>query len=369
MKITHIIVSLENHGAQNFLLNLICADKENEHNVICLSEKLDLINKYKCKNIKINIINLNSFILFVPNIIKLITVLNKSKNNIIQSWLYHSDFILGFLSLFIKFNKSIWTIRGSFDKSNEKIITKLIVYLNSFLSKFSPTIIIYNSFYSQKIHETLGYDKRKSIVIYNGFNTDKYKFSDKNRSITLKKLNLNSNDLIIGLVGRFDPHKNHKAFIKIIDQYKKINSNFKCILIGENIKDNSFLETELDQYNLRDYFMLLEQSYNIESIYSTLDIHILTSHSESFPNVVFESLACGGFNISSNVSDLKKIFQDKIYIYEKNEYNLVANEIYKLYRKKKSQGYLFRNNDMIKFVHSNFSINNCLSKYKNIWKK
>ena len=59
------------------------------------------------------------------------------------------------------------------------------------------------------------------------------------------------------------------------------------------------------KFKLNKSIVLIEESKKVFKILNKLDLHILVSNNESFPNVVAEAAYYSSISISSNVGDVK----------------------------------------------------------------
>ena len=120
MKIIHIINSLRKGGAEGNLYRLCEFQKKKYKNkiniiIITLIKNGFYENKLKKKGIKVYSLDLdrkNKFFYYIKKISKLRKLINNQCPDIIQSWMYHSNFI----TLFIPkkfYGKLFWNIRHS----------------------------------------------------------------------------------------------------------------------------------------------------------------------------------------------------------------------------------------------------------------
>ena len=235
--------------------------------------------------------------------------------------MYHSNFI----SLFInnKFHKKIyWNIRHS--ELNSKISKKttiLVSLICGLFSKIVPKKIIYCSEKSIKFHENKHfYSKKKSFLINNGFSHKSYYFSKKLRSKFRKNNKIKKSDLVFGFAGRYSKQKNIEALIigfsKLIKDYK----NIYLYMVGKDINfNNKKLFKIIEDYNLKKKVFLLSEQKNLIEFYNGIDLLTLTSHSESFPNVIAEAMLCTTPVLSSNAGCSKKIISDYGFLIETND--------------------------------------------------
>ena len=177
MKILHIIVGLGNGGAENTLFKISSMKKkEYFHEVISLTRNKSLLSKFRKKNIRVNFLNFKKYSLNIFQIIKLIILIKKIEPKLICSWMYHAIFISILIKKFIN-KKNIWLIRhGNFNKKYSK---KTTLVLKNIIKRFSrfPDEIIYCSHSSKKIHTKYGFSHSNAKVIFNGVDTNKFKFN------------------------------------------------------------------------------------------------------------------------------------------------------------------------------------------------
>ena len=321
MKICHIISSLGNGGAEKNLIRLsLSQSKTNDVFIIILKKNnffKEILQKNKIKVITFNFtFNLN----LLNNFLSFFSVLKKEKPDIIISWMFHACFF----SSFYTWKKNIrlfWCIRhGSFKVMKTKFLTIIIAKYILPLISFIPSKIIYNSKFSKTYYENIGYQKKKSVVIYNGYSKNHFKPNKDIQTQFKKKYDIIKKEVIFGYVARFSPQKNHILLLKVMNKLKyDYKFNFKLILIGGNIKKNKILRDLIKKFSLINETIILKETNRINLIYPVFDINLLcSSYGESFPNTLAESMLCQIPCISSDVGDSKAIIKNEGYIFKEN---------------------------------------------------
>ena len=222
MKIVHIINSLKKGGAEGNLYRLCKFHKKKYKDKVKIII-ITLINngfyESELKKIGISIYSLNfnednKSLNIIKKILKFRKLIKNQSPDIIQSWMYHANF----LTLFIQkkfYDKLFWNIRHS--ELNFKISKKLTIFLSiicGIFSKLIPKKIIYCSERSIKFHENNHfYVKNKSILIYNGCNEKNYYSSKYLRSSFRKKNKIKKTDIILGYAGRYAKQKNIQSLL------------------------------------------------------------------------------------------------------------------------------------------------------------
>lgn len=238
-------------------------------------------------------------------LVKLMTILKRSKPDVIQTWMYHSDLIGGLAAKFTGKPPVCWGIRHSnLDPSLNKSMTIWVAKLCAYLSRWLPSMIVCCSNSSKQVHYSLGYALDKMIVIPNGFDLEAFRPNSDAISLVRDELGLCEDAFLIGLVGRFDPLKDHKNFILAAEKLLQIKPDVHFVLCGNLVDwDNSELSSLIDRYNVRSSFHLLGARQDIPILTAAFDIATSSSSGEGFPNVIGEAMACGVPCVVTDVGD------------------------------------------------------------------
>ena len=264
----------------------------------------------------------------------LYNLIRKLKPDIVHTWMYQADLFGGIISKLAGVKIIYWNIRNSSLISGTSISTRSIGFLNSFFSYLIPNKIILVSENSRIYHSSLGYSNSKMLVIPNGYDVSLYTTNIFIKDKIKKELNISSNSIVIGSIGRYNLYKDHVTFIKsalrVLDIIKK-DFNIKFVLIGKNItKENNIIFSLIKNTKFKDNFILLGEQKDIIDYYSLFDIFCLHSISEAFPNVLAEAMCSGLPCISTNVGDVSLMLDDKFCIVPPNNTIKLSNSLIKL---------------------------------------
>ncbi|MBB5179383.1 glycosyltransferase involved in cell wall biosynthesis [Planomicrobium koreense] len=291
--------------------------------------------------IKIHTLNINKGMLGPLKLFKIFRIIIDEKPVIIQTWMYHADFLGVILKLLFPSIKVIWNIRHS--NLVKGIDKKTTIILANILGKLSfiPDKIICGSNAAYSSHREIGYRRNKLIVIPNGFDTNLFAPSKKVKKSVVNELSIPEGNLIIGHIGRENKIKNQDSIIDAFSKISEQNKNLNLILIGKGLK-NKYKNHPLITENI----IILDEVNGVERYLKSFDLFILSSFSEGFPNVLGEAMASEVPCISTNVGDSSIIIGKKellirdfsaYAIYEKIDYWLSLNEIQKEKLKKYSR--------------------------------
>ena len=379
MKITHIINSLKKGGAEGNLYRLCKFHKKKYKNkiditIITLIDNGFYEDELKKNGIKIFSLEINKkikFFDFTKKILKLRKFIKKKNPDIIQSWMYHSNFITLFFPR-IFYNKIFWNIRHS--ELNTKISKKMTILLSIICGLFSKAIpkkIIYCSEKSIEFHENVHfYSENKTVLINNGFSDKTYYLSKYLRSNFRKKNKIKRSDIILGFAGRYAKQKNITplllAFSKIMKNYK----NVYLYMVGKDINhQNKELTNYVFNLKIKNRVFFLNEQKNLLEFYNGIDMLVLSSHSESFPNVVAEAMLCSTPVLSSNAGCSKKIIKDCGFIMSNNNHESIIYSLKKsidVFKNKKKKWRSPKKNSRLQ-IKKNFSIEKMANTYFQKW--
>ncbi len=378
MKIIHIINSLKKGGAEGNLHRLCKFHKEKYKSKIDVII-ITLINngfyekELKKLGIKVFSINLekNNIFNFIKAVLKFRKLIKKKNPDIIQSWMYHSNFITLFIPK-IFYHKLFWNIRHS--ELNTQISKKMTIFLSiicGIFSKFIPKKIIYCSERSINFHEKNHfYSKNKKVLIYNGFSDKTYYPINYLRSNFRIKNNMKKSDVIIGYAGRYAKQKNIYSMLFAFSKIAIIYENIYLHMVGRDINvQNKELMDNVNKLNIRSKVFFLTEQKNLLEFYNGIDFLLLASHSESFPNVVAESMLCSTPVLSSNTGCSKKIIGNYGFVMANNNQQSIFKYLKKtinFHNDKKKYWKVLKKNCRIQ-IQKNFLITKTANAYLKNW--
>lgn len=305
MSIVHIITGLNDGGAEAVLYRLCVHDTEHKHCVISLMD----LGKYgpllQQAGFDVYCLNMARGRITTKGVWRLWSLLRKLQPHVVQTWMYHADLIGGVVAKLAGINIVCWNIRHSnLTPGTVKRSTIVIAKLCAKLSYIIPSYIVSCSEQSALAHQRLGYCRSKFSVIENGYDLKKYIPDSAAQVILAQKLGISDDIALLGMVARFDPQKDHTNLLSALRIIKEQNPNFVCVLVGEGLDStNNMLLEILHRFDLVDNVRLLGRRDDIPFIMSALDIHILSSLGEAFPNVLAEAMACKTPCVTTNVGD------------------------------------------------------------------
>lgn len=375
-KIVHIIIGLNVGGAELMLKRLVLNSQtkgEFKHEVVSLTDLGVIGADLKKAGIPVYTLNMKSFFSILQVYFSLNKLLKQLKPNVVQTWMYHADFIGGLAAKRAGVKNIIWGIRTTDVSQGASRLTVTLRKLCAKLSYHVPSKIICAAHAAKDLHKKIGYDATKMVVIPNGFELDKFKATEDDRKLLRKELDLSDTDIVIGSIGRFNEVKHQKIFIEIAADVIKKNPHLKFVMVGrDNDESNPILMGWLHNYNVSNSFRLLGQRNDIPQCLKVFDIFCLHSKTEGFPNVLVEALAIGLPCVSTDVGDARHIMKDLGLISPSNNAKNLAETLEKVIEDYLNQSVEEKNIFEIKarnHIEQNYSMDKLCALYSDIWEK
>jgi len=306
MRLLHIITCLNNGGAEAVLYRLITADKQNSHQVISLMGPGLYGERLRVHGIPVHSLHMPRGWVTPRGLLKLYRLIHGINPDVIQTWMYHADLLGGIVAWFSGKREIVWNIRAT--RLQPEYISQsppLVVRLCIALSNIIPKEIVVNSVQGWNFHSNLGYPDHKMIVVPNGFALSQLKPDSNARMKVRDELGMKQDYILLGMVARWDLLKDHANLLAAISLLKAEEvPNWRCVLIGPNMDgNNTELSELLKKYRVCDRVILIGPRSDIPAIMNALDLHVLSSVVEAFPNVVAEAMACGTPGVVTDVGD------------------------------------------------------------------
>ncbi|MBF0439534.1 MAG: glycosyltransferase [Magnetococcales bacterium] len=295
MRILFIITGLSTGGAEIMLLKLIEHLDRSQFTlmVISLTTLGEIGPRIAALDVPVLALGLrpslpNPFLFF-----RLVNLIQQFKPDLVHTWMYHANLLGGLAARMAGVRSIIWGIHNSnLSIEVNKRLTLAVVRANAWLSDWLPARILSCSKIASDVHMSFGFSARKMVVIPNGFDLQCFAPDPLAYLAVRQELGLASHVPLIGLIGRWDPQKNHMGFAEVarLVHQKRPDANF--LLAGSGVdRNNITLWSTIEQAGLNGYMHLLGRRDDVPRLMAALDILVSTSIGEAFPNVLGEAMA------------------------------------------------------------------------------
>ncbi len=182
--------------------------------------------------------------------------------------------------------------------------TQLFLLIEKTLARFvTDKIIVISQQQFSEIHEQFGVGKRRQFeIIPLGIDLSAFERADEKKDILRTEIGAESDEILVGLVGRLTEIKNISLFLQVAKLYRESRAKVKLkfVVVGDGNARES-LEREAETLELKDSVIFLGNRNDADVFYAGLDIVALTSLNEGTPLSLIESMANAKPVISTEV--------------------------------------------------------------------
>ena len=187
--------------------------------------------------------------------------------------------------------------------------SKFFLWLERLLAKFTNVIITVGEQQRREIIQYRVAEAEKVISIPLGLDLKPFVNTNADANELRFELSFPREILLVGIVARLVPIKNHLCFLKsarlILNQF----DNVRFLIIGDG-ELRTYLEKKARDLGLESRVSFMGFQYDLVKIYAGLDIVTLSSFNEGLPVALIEAMAAGKPVISTNVGGVGDLILD-----------------------------------------------------------
>lgn len=265
---------------------------------------------------------IKSMVLAVPNLIREVRA---ARPDILSAWLYYPSLIATLLKPFLPGKPNlIWHIRSlPFVRLQDRPARWLTQRVLALLSYLVSVRIVSNSDASRRAHAAIGFRATPDTwqVIPNAVDAARYAPNAETRRHIRQDLRLPEKTIVLGAVGRDVPEKGYPDLFQAFEKLQSLVPNdiaarLQLLIAGREVQaDNPTFAALIAASGLPpDRFHLLGARGDIPELLTAMDLFIMPSRSESFPNALAEAMAAGLPAIATDVGDCRLVLDDDRFI-------------------------------------------------------
>jgi glycosyltransferase involved in cell wall biosynthesis len=190
-----------------------------------------------------------------------------------------------------------------------KLKSWFFVLTERWLAKITDVIVVVSD--SQKEELCSQYHigpAKKFQTIKLGFNLQPFFSAESYKGVFRRSLGIDGNTILVGIVGRLVPIKNHRMFLRsarvFLDQNPDVATKFLVIGDGE-LRDE--LAALCDEQGLSDHVHFCGWRRDLPKVYADLDILCMTSINEGTPVSIIEAMASSVPVISTDAGGVRDL--------------------------------------------------------------
>lgn len=371
MKVLHVISSLGQGGAEGVLYRLISASKHDvEHVVVSMVDEDYYGPRLRALGIPVHVLGNPRGRLTLSGLLKLRKIFMITQPDVVQTWMYHADLVGGLMARWCGNRLVFWGVRNSnLDAGSISFSARAVAKVCAFLSPWIPAAIVCCSVQAAHIHQSIGYCRKKFVIISNGYDLSRFVPDAEVRTSMRAQWNVKPSQILLGMVARWDPQKDHDNLLHALVKLKEVISDLRCVLVGTGIdKNNSSLTASIRQLGLEDWIILAGPRSDIPAVMNALDLHILSSLGEAFPNTVAEAMACGTPCVVTDVGDAAVIVAETGWVVPPQDSVALAGGIERAISELANAGRDALGLKCRRQIEENFSLEKMVQAYTTLWR-
>jgi glycosyltransferase involved in cell wall biosynthesis len=366
LKVLHIIPALRQGGAEKLLFDLVSSGRAAaKMNVVTLLAEEPFF-RFDAKAVQT--LGMRPGWLSPRALARLRRKIKEFNPHVIHAWLYYgnlSSIAAGGLGIPI-----IWSIHNTtLSTEHSKLFTRWANRICARLSSRIPARIVYCAKTARHVHERIGYDASRGIVIENGIDVAAFAFDPDARRRIREAVGLAEEDYAVGCIARFDPQKNHPL---VIEAFSKVcmGEKAKLLLVGRGCTaDNEQLVQWLKTFGVEDRVKLLGERHDMPAVMSALDVLVSAStYGEALPLTAIEAAAIGLPIVTTDVGDIAGLVLDPADVVSPVTADAMATAIRNVRDRRSRPELEYRKRDRLSGVVRDFSLANTVEQYHEVYR-
>jgi glycosyltransferase involved in cell wall biosynthesis len=305
---------MQKGGAEMMLRQLVEACKQDIYNrrhvVISLTDLGFHGAALRSQGVEVYALRLLRPMALLLGIFRFALLLLRIKPRIVQTWMVHSDILGGLAARLTGVPHVIWGVRTT-DYSVESRCTRAVRWLCARMSSRIPDKIVCAAKASLLASARAGYDSGKLMVISNGFETASLR-SHLGAGVCIRQqCDVPAGHMVVGCLGRYNPAKDHGNFVRAAGLLANKYPACCFLMVGRDLAPaNAELMTQIYATGFADRFILLGERSDPAAYLDAMDVFVLSSCTEGFPNVLGEAMAMGLPCVTTDVGDAAYLLGD-----------------------------------------------------------
>lgn len=370
LRILHVINNLGLGGAETLLFRLLSRDATRDHVIVSLGKSGWYSERLQEAGFKVHHLDMESPPSVARGVLRLNQIIRQSDADIVQCWMYRSNVLAGGLARAAG-KRVVWGIHSSSFKHGRPS-ARALVHLSGFLAKWYPDFIINCSSRSAELHASLGYSAVPGTVVHNGYDPAEFYADEAAARAARKTLGLKRQDFAVGSISRWDILKDIPNLIAAARLVRQHGLPIRIFMIGAGLSSsNAQLMREIERAGCTDFITPLGPRSDVQNLARALNLHVLASVTEAFPNVVAETMLCETPNVVTDVGDAALMVGNSGWVVPPSDPRRLADAIVEAYHewKEAPDEWAERRKSARAQIAENFSFDRMATGYESVWRE
>lgn len=206
----------------------------------------------------------------------------------------------------------VWGVRAAnYDFRIYDMLFSLLFRVSCWMAR-GADLIIANAVAGRNYHVAHGYPAERCVVIPNGIDADRFRPDPARRAQQRRAWSVGDGELLVGIVGRLDPMKDHPTFLRAAALLVSRLPSVRFVAVGDGPAEyRTRLLALASQCGLGERLHWVPVAEDLVAVYNALDLLVSVSTTgEGFPNVIGEAMACGVACVVTDAGDSAAVIGD-----------------------------------------------------------
>jgi glycosyltransferase involved in cell wall biosynthesis len=372
LQVVHVISGLLHGGAETVLYRLVTAPGGTvRHTVVSMRGEGVMGARLREAGIEVICLDMQGWTGNVRGLWRLYRLLRARRPDVVQTWMYHADLIAGLVARLAGIRAVAWGIRNSGVSLGESSrSSRIAAWACARVSAWVPGVIVACARKAAEVHRAWGYRADRVLVVPNGYDLDVWHPDASGAAELRARWGVPQGAPLLGSVARWNPLKDHGNLMAALALSVRTHPDLRCVLIGLGMsRDNAELIAMARHYGLLDHLIFLGRRDDVPELMRALDIHVLSSKAEGFPNVVSEAMASGVACVVTDVGDAADIVGEHGWVVPPGDAVALAGAIGDAVTAVRDAGWPARRDEARASVERRYSLGAMVARYETVWRR
>lgn len=231
-------------------------------------------------------------------LLHIIRIIRKEKPDIVNAGNPKSGFLIMLACWLTGFRNTVFTLHGLLSDNKKGLLRHIITLAEKISCRIPQVVVVVSPSLKEHAIQRKILDPGKAVVIAKGSSNgiDLALFSKTgdllSQAIELKKkFGLTDENILMGFIGRLSKDKGIDLLFSVFNVLTGKYPGLRLVIAGPLIPEHPFSPRYLDQLYHDERVIYLGKLLDVRPVYGMIDMLVLPSYREGFPNVLIEAAA------------------------------------------------------------------------------